>query len=303
MYSTRFGPRVRRVYMNDSAARRFVHEHCPYAAAAYDCLRPPSYKADLWRYCVLYTRGGIYLDVEDHLLVDFASLHRPCDSLLLARDLCPEKDDRLARQPCKMPAVQISIMAAAPRHPFLRCALALAVRNIQYGVHGRNTLDLTGPVLAGACLRKLHGSINYTMGLFMAHELTKRTRWNPKPVAVYDAEHRPVVRAHAWPKDERRSISQQIKHKGKGAYVNYVTAWAEHGAFTSPNCTARQQRMVDVELRVQQPPPAAAAAAAAHAGSNRSVIINRTRKMSSKEAFLKLWRAIDPDNPDEALAH
>lgn len=31
---------------------------------AYDKLKPGAYKADLWRYCVLYVYGGIYLDIK-----------------------------------------------------------------------------------------------------------------------------------------------------------------------------------------------------------------------------------------------
>ena len=76
---------------------------------------------------------------------------------------------------------QISLMAAVPRHPFFRCALAMAVRNVHWRVHGRNTLDTTGPVLAGACLRKLHAHINYTMALFMAHERSRTSKWNKVP--------------------------------------------------------------------------------------------------------------------------
>ena len=35
---------LRRIYHNDSHARALIRRHCPYALAAYDCLRPPSYK-------------------------------------------------------------------------------------------------------------------------------------------------------------------------------------------------------------------------------------------------------------------
>jgi hypothetical protein len=35
---------LRLVYHNDSRARSLIRRHCPYALAAYDCLRPPSYK-------------------------------------------------------------------------------------------------------------------------------------------------------------------------------------------------------------------------------------------------------------------
>ena len=31
---------------------------------AYDRLSPSSYKSDLWRYCILYKKGGIYLDIK-----------------------------------------------------------------------------------------------------------------------------------------------------------------------------------------------------------------------------------------------
>jgi mannosyltransferase OCH1-like enzyme len=31
---------------------------------AYDSLVPLAYKSDLWRYCVLYIKGGIYLDIK-----------------------------------------------------------------------------------------------------------------------------------------------------------------------------------------------------------------------------------------------
>ena len=39
------------IYHNDTAAREFIARQCPFAIAAYDCLRPPSFKADVWR-CV-----------------------------------------------------------------------------------------------------------------------------------------------------------------------------------------------------------------------------------------------------------
>jgi mannosyltransferase OCH1-like enzyme len=31
---------------------------------AFDKLKPGAYKADLWRYCILYKKGGIYLDIK-----------------------------------------------------------------------------------------------------------------------------------------------------------------------------------------------------------------------------------------------
>ena len=122
---------LRRIYHNDSHARALIRRHCPYALAAYDCLRPPSYKADLWRYCALFTFGGWFLDAEDVPLLRLSALHRPCDRLVLVRDQCPERDDAQATAPCRQPAVQISLLGAAPRHPFLSCCLTMAVRDVR----------------------------------------------------------------------------------------------------------------------------------------------------------------------------
>ena len=49
---------------NDSQARSFLHDHIgENASMAYDVL-PGAHKADLWRYAILYVRGGIYLDIK-----------------------------------------------------------------------------------------------------------------------------------------------------------------------------------------------------------------------------------------------
>jgi mannosyltransferase OCH1-like enzyme len=45
--------------------RKFIGENFDKEVLdAYDKLKPLAFKADLWRYCVLYKNGGIYLDVK-----------------------------------------------------------------------------------------------------------------------------------------------------------------------------------------------------------------------------------------------
>ena len=45
--------------------RKFIAKYFDYnVLAAFDGLIPGAYKADLWRYCVLYIHGGIYLDIK-----------------------------------------------------------------------------------------------------------------------------------------------------------------------------------------------------------------------------------------------
>jgi hypothetical protein len=50
---------------NDADCRNFiVREYPPDVLMAYDRLIPTAFKSDLWRYCVLYKYGGVYLDVK-----------------------------------------------------------------------------------------------------------------------------------------------------------------------------------------------------------------------------------------------
>jgi mannosyltransferase OCH1-like enzyme len=38
---------------------------------SYDILKPAAYKADLWRLCVLYINGGIYIDIKLNCINNF----------------------------------------------------------------------------------------------------------------------------------------------------------------------------------------------------------------------------------------
>lgn len=40
-------------------------------------------KADFWRYCVLYARGGVYVDLKTEILADLSSVIRPNDEAIL----------------------------------------------------------------------------------------------------------------------------------------------------------------------------------------------------------------------------
>jgi len=65
---------------NDEACRKFLVRSFPCDIVnAYDLLIPTAFKADLWRYCILYMYGGVYMDIKykwvgelDHCTLDCA---------------------------------------------------------------------------------------------------------------------------------------------------------------------------------------------------------------------------------------
>ena len=57
---------------DDNDCRKFIGTYFTNDVLdAYDTLIPGAYKADLWRYCVLYINGGIYLDIKFYTVHPF----------------------------------------------------------------------------------------------------------------------------------------------------------------------------------------------------------------------------------------
>jgi mannosyltransferase OCH1-like enzyme len=58
-------PEFQHFLYDDNMCREFIRNNFPEdVLRAYDLLIPGAYKADLWRYCILYKKGGIYLDIS-----------------------------------------------------------------------------------------------------------------------------------------------------------------------------------------------------------------------------------------------
>ena len=52
-------------FYDDAAAAKFLSLHFPpEVREAYDAIIPGAFKADLFRYCVLLIRGGVYADMD-----------------------------------------------------------------------------------------------------------------------------------------------------------------------------------------------------------------------------------------------
>lgn len=73
-----------RSVFNDSAAIAFLNEHFqPQVAALFRTLNEGAHKADLFRYAILYTLGGVYLDIKTELLAPLDWLFEDRGSVFL----------------------------------------------------------------------------------------------------------------------------------------------------------------------------------------------------------------------------
>ena len=140
-------PRHAYAFFDDDMCMKFMEKHMePEVVRAYRRLAPGAARADLWRYCVLYVHGGVYIDADCVCLVPLEQW--------LPREKCVAVVDHTFG-----PTVRLfqAFLACTPQHPLMRRAIDCVVRNVQHGKFAQNIFELTGPTLLGRCLNELHG--------------------------------------------------------------------------------------------------------------------------------------------------
>ena len=109
------------------------------AYEAFLSLRPPAFRADLWRYMVLWSSGGVYVDAKMMLRMD------PRDWIDFERDsLVLVKDENYA--------YFNAIMASQRRSFALAKTLQLVVSNVLAQEYPRSDLNITGPEALGEAM-------------------------------------------------------------------------------------------------------------------------------------------------------
>lgn len=116
----------------------------------YDTLIPGAYKADLWRYCVLYVYGGIYTDIDSTCLVKIDDFLRPDVDCILAIDGKPSTN------------LSNSFICSVPHNPIFLTAIALITQNVEQRNLGENDVDVSGPSLLGKAVNSLLGKPMYS---------------------------------------------------------------------------------------------------------------------------------------------
>lgn len=139
----------------DVSGAEYIREHCGAEAyAAYNCLLPGAYRADLFRYCAVYAEGGVYIDEDLIPLKPLDQLYSPCAEASLGHDWPQTKSGAQK---------QIKLLSAKPHTSLFKCALDTVKHNIKNRMYS-HILNITGPFVMTDCYDK-HGadtSITYT---------------------------------------------------------------------------------------------------------------------------------------------
>jgi len=110
---------------------------------AYLTLIPGAFRADLWRCCILYLKGGIYVDSD---MICVKPFREYIDNEL---EFIASRDDPMSKT-----FVCNGFIGCSPNHPFMKEQISAIVNNIKLKQKGYY-LDLTGPALLGKSIKKI----------------------------------------------------------------------------------------------------------------------------------------------------
>jgi mannosyltransferase OCH1-like enzyme len=129
-------PEFNHFLFDDEECREFIQDNFELdVLKAFDSLIPGAFKADLWRYCVLYIYGGVYLDIKFHCVNNF-KLVTLTEEEHFARDYL-------------ISGVYNAVMITLPKNEILLKCINQIVSNVKSKYYGPTCLHPTGPALLG----------------------------------------------------------------------------------------------------------------------------------------------------------
>jgi mannosyltransferase OCH1-like enzyme len=148
-------------------------------------LIPGAFRADLWRCCVLYEKGGVYVDSDMICLKSLNELIKDVDTFITCRD-----------DPMSSKFLANGFIASVPKHPFLKKMIDNIVDNVE-NLRVKYYLDISGPGLLGKsvnemCGRNEHGEFElgineingYTFKVLKHDWQTKYFTYDDSPILI-----------------------------------------------------------------------------------------------------------------------
>ena len=125
---------------DDDDCREFIKDnYSDEVVNAFDSLIPGAYKSDLWRYCILYKKGGVYMDIK-YKCADDVKLIDMVDKEYYVEDRPSGGGTR---------GVYNAVMICKKGDPKLLKAINTIVFNVRQRYYGESSLSPTGPGLLG----------------------------------------------------------------------------------------------------------------------------------------------------------
>lgn len=137
-------------YFTDKDCRQYIVSNEQYlpkkTLESYDLLVPGAFKADLFRYCIIYLNGGLYSDIKMRCV---KPLRKYMDyDLIITLDRHTD-NNRIG--------LYNAFFGAKKEHPVIYKTIKECVKRIQDRFYGVSSLDITGPLMFGDVVCEYYG--------------------------------------------------------------------------------------------------------------------------------------------------
>jgi mannosyltransferase OCH1-like enzyme len=208
----------------------------------YDSLVPISYKSDLWRFCVLYKKGGVYLDIKYQCENGFKLLEMTYENETFALDrpygnsnIAFETELEIFNKPNfynyvkpmitdwknKQIGLVTTPLVSVPKNPIFMECIQQIVKNVKTGYYGFNALYPTGPGLLGE---------KYFKNDF-EHKINKFKYFNSINGTYIMNKEKKILSQYPEYRDEQKKYGE----KNKNGVKYYSVLWSENGIYKKVN--------------------------------------------------------------------
>jgi mannosyltransferase OCH1-like enzyme len=170
---------------SDDACRDYIRRNFEKEVVdAFDTLVPGAYKSDLWRYCILYKEGGVYMDIKMECKVPFSRLIKQ-QPITLVADLPHTYAVSITT------GIWNGFMIYPPKNNVFRSCIDKIIENCNTKEYGRSPLDITGPHLIGDIVElEYPGQIKYKTLKMHTDGVTIMTLYDNEPILRTYKEYR-----------------------------------------------------------------------------------------------------------------
>lgn len=155
---------------DDKMCRHFIKDNFNlFVLNCFDKLKPGAFKSDLWRLCILYIKGGIYIDIKMNCIGNF-KLIELIDNEYFVKDL-PNGD-----HPYK--GIFNGFMVCRKGNLFIKYCIQYLCYNVMISYYGNGCLEVTGPLLLG----KVNYYKKFNVPLNLIHVFTTNRQYHNRQI-------------------------------------------------------------------------------------------------------------------------
>jgi hypothetical protein len=161
-------PEFDNYFFTDQDCIEFIESNYePNVGRAFRCLKAGAYKSDLWRYCILYKRGGIYIDIKLELHLRLKEILEKYPKLFII-DMAKCDDTT---------PLWNGVMSSPPGNPMFKACIDEIVENCRNRDYKSNDLDITACCLLGRMMDKYEGK-EFIPSLPFKHQVFRKFHYN-----------------------------------------------------------------------------------------------------------------------------